>query len=362
MKSFKLLILSFMLIMCMFAMVSCDTETKTHEHTIVIDKAIAATCTQPGLTEGSHCSVCNEVITEQKKLAGLGHAYDSDLTVDQEPTCTKNGIQSRHCSRCDFKAEITEISALGHSWNDGTVTTQPTCTEKGIKTFTCASCTETRAEDIDAIGHSFDDGTITTPPTCTELGVKTFTCAICTEIRTEDIDAIGHSFDDGTITTPPTCIELGVKTFTCMSCTSTRAEDIDKLEHNYIETYVEETADKSAYIHSICSLCQDEFSTDIQPITITINETGYTSFNSYKKSVSVSVSATGGYGDLQYKFETFSSSSSTSPLDNLTVDFSSQTSYGIQSAITVNGMVIQVTVKDNYGNIQITRHEIQPTY
>lgn len=43
--------------------------TPAKGHTIVTDKGVTPTCTQSGLTEGKHCSVCNEVIRKQKKLA-----------------------------------------------------------------------------------------------------------------------------------------------------------------------------------------------------------------------------------------------------------------------------------------------------
>lgn len=38
------------------------------EHTVVIDPAVAPTYTTSGLTEGSHCSVCNEVFVAQEKI------------------------------------------------------------------------------------------------------------------------------------------------------------------------------------------------------------------------------------------------------------------------------------------------------
>lgn len=39
------------------------------DHTVVIDKAVSATYTANGKTEGSHCSVCGKIIKAQKTIA-----------------------------------------------------------------------------------------------------------------------------------------------------------------------------------------------------------------------------------------------------------------------------------------------------
>ena len=51
--------------------VECET------HTEVVDEAIAATCTEPGLTEGKHCSVCRKILVAQETVAAKG-PYGSD--------------------------------------------------------------------------------------------------------------------------------------------------------------------------------------------------------------------------------------------------------------------------------------------
>lgn len=61
-----------------YACSGCD-ETKTEmipvTHNEVIDDAVAPTCTETGLTEGSHCSICGTVLTAQVIVPTIEHDY-----------------------------------------------------------------------------------------------------------------------------------------------------------------------------------------------------------------------------------------------------------------------------------------------
>ena len=63
------------------------------EHTVVIDSAVSATCTEKGKTEGSHCSECGETIIAQKEVPALGHNYK----VESD---NGNGTHTEKCTRC----------------------------------------------------------------------------------------------------------------------------------------------------------------------------------------------------------------------------------------------------------------------
>ena len=82
-------------------------------HTEVVEKAVEPTCTETGLTEGKHCSVCNAVLVEQKVVPAKGHTEVIDKAV--EPTCTKTGLtEGKHCSVCNkVLVEQKVVPALG---------------------------------------------------------------------------------------------------------------------------------------------------------------------------------------------------------------------------------------------------------
>lgn len=94
-----------------------STDIAKKEHTPVEDAAVAATCTEDGLTAGSHCSECGTVITAQKIVNATGHKYTSQTT---DATCTAAGKTVYTCSVCRNSYSET-IPAKGHADknNDG---------------------------------------------------------------------------------------------------------------------------------------------------------------------------------------------------------------------------------------------------
>ena len=97
-------------------------DKKATGHKVVVDQGKKATCTEDGLTEGKHCSVCKEVIKKQEVIPATGHK----VVVDQakEATCTNTGLtEGIHCSICNKIIKKQEIiPALGHDFKDGVCT------------------------------------------------------------------------------------------------------------------------------------------------------------------------------------------------------------------------------------------------
>ena len=107
-------------------------------HTEVIDVAVPATCTTDGKTEGSHCSVCGEVIKAQTVIKATGHNFGSWSTT-KSATCTESGTQTRKCAACG-KTETKTIPAKGHTSSSWIIDKQPAVGVKGSKHKECTVC------------------------------------------------------------------------------------------------------------------------------------------------------------------------------------------------------------------------------
>ena len=243
-------------------------------HTEVVDPALAPTCETAGLTEGKHCSVCNDVIVAQKTVEATGHAYEGVVTT--EPTCTEKGVKTFTCKNDASHTYTEEIEATGHAdenrdhvCDNGCGVAQGTHAEQS-NDHRCEYCGQSAGEcrdgdndhNCDVCGanlskcvageNSHNCATCgaklsecqagapvienSTAASCGEAGSydEVVYCTVCGDElnRTHHtVDALPHSYQEA-ITQAPTCVDAGEKTLTCSACGDTKTEVVAPLGHN----------------------------------------------------------------------------------------------------------------------------------
>ncbi len=244
----------------------CNTVLFGEE--IIVLPSIAPTCTETGLTEGSHCSACGTILTPQETIPATGHNYSLSVTP---PSCNENGYTTYTCSNYGDAYTSDYVEAINHDY--AVTTKEATCTEKGQITYTCKVCSYSYSVDTEMVEHSIviDDAI---PATCTESGLtEGCHCSVCNTVisaqetipatgHTEVVDngyeatceteglsdgchcsvcntvivsqepipAAGHHWDNGLITKEATYTETGEILFTCTTCGTSKTETIPCVE------------------------------------------------------------------------------------------------------------------------------------
>ena len=121
------------------------------------------------------------------------HEWESELTIDEEPTCTEAGSRSGHCVICD--GVITEvIPAVGHNYSGWNQTKKETCTEAGSQEKVCANCGDVITQTIPATGHKYGSWKVTRKATGTVTGIREKVCANCGAKITEKIPVLSGTW------------------------------------------------------------------------------------------------------------------------------------------------------------------------
>ncbi len=171
-----------------------------HEHKVVIDPAVDATCQKTGLTEGSHCSECGVVLKKREEIPIRDHDYQIVPGSSKQATCTEDGKEyDKKCTMCNRVITGNTLKAKGHipvTDPEVPATTTSTGLTEGSHCKTCGYIIK-KQEVIpmkeNTCQHVWDNGVVTKPQTCLEGGEIRYTCTLCKGTKTETTDPLGHN-------------------------------------------------------------------------------------------------------------------------------------------------------------------------
>lgn len=205
-------------------------------HRPVMDEALQPTCTETGLTGGSHCAACKEAIIPQQVIPALGHTWGDSYTIDIPATCTEEGSESIHCSVCGEMEEGTSrpVEKLPHAYGNWETTKEASCTEDGGRMRACTDCGQIDTDVIPSPGHVWNESyTVDDPATCTEEGTESIRCSVCgvmEEGSSRPIPVIPHSYGAWKTLQAATYDSEGLKERSCTECGDTQQQAIPKKE------------------------------------------------------------------------------------------------------------------------------------
>ena len=128
------------------ALVACNkTEPDKEdvcEHVEVTDNAVEPTCTEKGLTEGTHCSKCGKILQAQNEIPARGHTGGT-ATCTEQAICERCGNKYGELAEHDYKDGVCIVCgirrpsegltySLNSDGNGYTVTGIGTCTDKKL--------------------------------------------------------------------------------------------------------------------------------------------------------------------------------------------------------------------------------------
>ena len=178
----------------------------------------AATCTEKSeyYVSCAGCGLSSKGTKSEATFEGsaLGHLLTQWNVTDA--SCTENGSEERHCTRCDYK-QTHIIPAKGHTFGEWKITKNVGCVTDGEQTRECTVCGGKETKVIAATGvHVYGGWKVTKAPTCTAAGVKERTCTGCNAKETMTLQAIGHKYIASTV--KPTYSAKGYTLYKCSLC------------------------------------------------------------------------------------------------------------------------------------------------
>ena len=207
---------------------------------------------------------------------------DGKVTVNENPkaTCSEDGkkvaVASFNNPKFTNQNKEMTIESLGHEWNT------PTYVWNGLDSVTAQRICKRDANHIEK--ETAKVIVTEEKATCEKEGKKIYRVAFANtaftpQVKEVKIDALEHNFE--TTVVEPTTTKEGYTLHKCVNCGAeyktdkkpkitktdekSKAVDVTKLEHNYVISTVDPTYDHEGYTLHKCTICGNEFKTNIIP-------------------------------------------------------------------------------------------------
>lgn len=194
-------------------------------------------------TVGFNDVVISEERTERTDFSGTGyfsfaypelsttaytvhtHEWESEYTVDKEPTCAEKGSKSVHCSVCTQVKDITGIEKLPHTFTLYLSDNNATCISDGTKTAVCDVCKTAKDTVSDEGSLNKNNHKIikdkAVAALCTKTGLTEGShCGLCKKVLVSQktVHSVGHTSDGGRITQIADYKQWGIREYRCTDC------------------------------------------------------------------------------------------------------------------------------------------------
>lgn len=208
------------------------------DHIEAEDPAVPATCTEAGLTAGSHCEFCKLPLKAQETVPPLDHDFKG-AAIDN-----KDGTHAFKCTRCDAVSTPTACvdenldcvcdvcgAQLAHKFSTYVSNKDATCQKDGTKTAICDVCKKAKdtVTDVDSHltgAHDFEYKDLN-DATCLLNAHRVGTCKRCGKEETTEIEnsALGHDVSDWIYAPTYNCEVGGLRYKECKRCGALQDEE-----------------------------------------------------------------------------------------------------------------------------------------
>ena len=231
-----------------------DTLVPALGHTEQIIPGYASTSESNGLTDGSKCSSCGEILVHQEIIPVHVHSYNA---VVMDPTCTEDGYTTYTCTVCNDSYTSDYTDAIGHVDENND--------------HYCDIC------EVQVSSHNYVHvGTI--PGTCTKIAYDVIKCSICgDEIHLPIADSYApHTPGAADCTNDQVCTvcnavlvpALGHTPGAEADCTNAQTCTVCNVVlapakgHDYTATTVNPDCENGGYTTYTCTVCNDSYTSD----------------------------------------------------------------------------------------------------